>query len=312
MDRQVALLFPGQGSQWVGMGRDLWQNFEPSRRAFEEASDALHQDVARLCFEGPEESLRLTANTQPTILTVSVAAFRALHAETGLRPQCAAGHSVGEYAALVAAGAMAFSDAVVLVRKRGQYMQEAVPEGQGSMAAVMGMEGSDVEALCREHAEGQVVVPANFNGPGQVVISGHAEAVERVSREAKARGAKKVIPLAVSAPFHSPLLAPAGERLRVDLEAIAVRPLAFDVISNLEAAAYPAPQAIPDILARQVSHPVRWEACMRAMAQRGVGLALELGPRKVLVGLMKRIAPDVEALQVEDRGGIEAARKALG
>jgi [acyl-carrier-protein] S-malonyltransferase len=311
MARGVALLFPGQGSQYVGMGKDLHERFPAAREVFQEASDALGEDVARLCFEGPEERLRLTVNTQPTILTVSVAALRVLRSEMAIDPVCAAGHSVGEYAALVAAGAMTLRDAVVAVRKRGQFMQEAVPEGEGAMAALLGIDGKEVEELCREHGKNRVVVVGNYNGPGQLVISGHADAVERVSRAARSRGARKVVPLPVSAPFHSPLLAPAGERLHEALKSVAYQDLAFDVVSNVDATRYPCREAIVDILTRQVSGPVRWEECMRVVAGMGVELAIELGPKKVLVGLLKRIAPGMKAAQVEDAGGLRELSEAM-
>lgn len=312
MQRPLAMLFPGQGSQYVGMGKELVEQFPVARSTFEEASDALGEDLLGLCLNGPEERLRLTANAQPAILTLSVAALRVAEQELGLRAICAAGHSLGEYSALVAAGAMAFGDAVRVVRKRGQFMQEAVPEGEGAMAAILGLEAPQVDEICRRAAGSQVVVAANYNGPGQTVVSGHTAAVDRVAKAAKEMGAKKVVPLPVSAPFHSPLLKPAGERLRRVLEGIRFQEPAFDVISNVDAAPYPSKDSIADLLARQVSTPVRWEQCMRVMASRGVGIAVELGPKKALVGLLKRIAPEVEALQVEDRAGLDALAKALG
>ncbi len=309
MERRIAMLFPGQGSQYVGMGKALWDEFAVARQTFQEASEALGQDVAGLCFEGPEERLRLTANTQPAILTVSVAALRVIRSQIPMTPICAAGHSLGEYSALVAAGVLGFADAVALVRKRGQFMQEAVPEGEGAMAALLGLEGDVVEALCRENAGSRVVTPANYNGPGQMVISGHADAVERVVQSAKGHGVRKAVMLPVSAPFHSPLMAPAGERLREEIKRISVGPFAFEVISNVEAAPYPSGEAVADLLSRQVSHPVRWQQCMEAVSARGVGLALELGPKNVLTGLMKRIAPQVQAIPMEDRKGLDMVAK---
>ncbi len=311
MGRRIALLFPGQGSQYVGMGKELFDLFPVARQTFEEASDALGQDMCKLCFEGPEEDLRRTVNTQPAMLTVSVAAWRVLRSEGEVEPFCAAGHSLGEYAALVASGGVSFSSAVTLVRKRGQFMQEAVPEGEGAMAALLGLDRDVVERLCDECAGSRVVRPANYNAPGQVVISGHADAVERVSRTIKERWGRKAVLLPVSAPFHCPLMIPAGERLRAELEKVSCGELAFDVISNVHAAPYPSARAMVDLLTRQVSEPVRWQESMEGAVAQGVDLAIELGPKKVLVGLMKRIAPGVETLQMEDSAGLREVLKAL-
>jgi len=237
--------------------------------------------------------------------------LQALQKELPVAPLCGAGHSLGEYSALVAAGALSLGDGVKLARKRGQFMQEAVPAGEGSMAALLGLDGPDVDDLCREHGGAEVVVAANYNGPGQVVISGHAAAVERVCRAAKERGARKTVPLPVSAPFHSPLLVPAGERLRPVLEAVQWSAPTFPVISNVDAVPYPSPAAIVDILTRQVSRPVRWEECMKVVAAKGAKLAVELGPKKVLVGLLKRIAPEIDAAQVEDSDGLRGLSQRL-
>jgi [acyl-carrier-protein] S-malonyltransferase len=304
MSRKLAVFFPGQGSQYVGMGKDLWENSPVARRTFEQAGEALGIDAAALCFDGPEEKLRLTANTQPAILTVSVAAWRALTAEFKAFPLCAAGHSLGEYAALVASGVIQFEDAVRAVRQRGQFMQEAVPEGQGAMAALLGLDPEIVDSLCREDPGPGVVSPANYNAPGQIVISGDADAVERVSKAAQEGGARKVMPLPVSAPFHSPLMIPAGERLRDVLDGLALGDFSFDVISNVDAASYPGPEALVDILIRQVSRPVRWQECVEAALEKGADLVAELGPKKVLSGLMKRINPRVEVAQAEDTKGL--------
>lgn len=312
MAKKLGLLFPGQGSQYVGMGKQLLEEFPVARRTFQEASDVLGEDMVKLCLEGAEDRLRLTANAQPAILTLSIAAFRVVKEELGISPACAAGHSLGEYSALVAAQAMSFPDAVLAVRKRGQFMQQAVPQGQGAMAAVLGMDAADVDRICREAAGPEVVVAANYNGPGQVVVSGHASAVERVARAAKQQGAKKVVELPVSAPFHSPLLAPAGEKLREVLENMSFRDPAFPVISNVDAKPYPAGSAVVELLARQVSHPVRWEESMQLMASWGVHVAVELGPKKVLVGLLKRIAPGIVGVQVEDPAGAQELARALG
>jgi len=312
MGKRVALLFPGQGSQYVGMGRELLAEFPLARMAFEEASDALGEDLMELCLEGPEEKLTLTANAQPAILTLSVAILRVVRQELDLEEVCAAGHSLGEYSALVAAGSLDLPSAVVAVRKRGEFMQEAVPAGQGSMAAILGLEAGEVDSLCQEMAGEEVVVAANYNGPGQVVISGHKSAVERVCQAARGRGAKKVVPLQVSAPFHSPLLAPAGEKLRKVLESIPFRDPAFPVISNVDAAPYPSKDSMVKILARQVSSPVRWEESMQVLSSMGVDMAVELGPKKVLVGLLKRIVPGLAAFQVEDKAGLRALEAVLG
>lgn len=312
MGRKIALLFPGQGSQYVGMGKELCELFPVARQSFEEASDALGEDMCKLCFEGPEEDLRRTTNTQPAILTMSVATWRVLRSEGEVEPLCAAGHSLGEYAALVAAGGVDFPSAVSLVRKRGQFMQEAVPEGEGAMAALLGLDQEVVEGLCSECAGSRVVRPANYNAPGQVVISGHADAVERVSRAAKERFGRKAILLPVSAPFHSPLMIPAGKRLRAELEKVRCGHLTLEVISNVDAAPYPSAGAMVDLLTRQVSEPVRWQESMERAVAQGVDLAIELGPKKVLVGLMKRIAPRVETVQMEDSGGLREILKVLG
>jgi [acyl-carrier-protein] S-malonyltransferase len=312
MSRKIALLFPGQGSQYVGMGRELCGLFPVASQTFEEASDALGQDMSKLCFEGPEEDLRRTVNTQPAIVTVSVAAWRVLSSECGIEPSCAAGHSLGEYAALVVSGAMDFPSAVTLVRKRGQYMQEAVPEGEGAMAALLGLDREVVEELCAECSGSRVVRPANYNAPGQVVVSGHADAVERVSRIAKERWGRKAVLLPVSAPFHSPLMIPAGERLRRDLEGVRLGKLGLEVISNVDAAPYPSAQAAVDLLTRQVSEPVRWQESMERIEREGVDLVIEVGPKKVLAGLMRRIAPGVEAVQMEDSEGLRDVLKILG
>lgn len=302
----IAFVFPGQGSQYAGMGKDLAQSFPAARMVFEEANDALGFDLARLCFEGPEEELKLTANTQPAILTVSVAALRALETETGLAPGCAAGHSLGEYSALVCAGALAFADAVRTVRQRGIFMQEAVPVGVGAMAAVMGLEGEALEEVCRQAAQGEIVSPANFNSPGQVVIAGHASAVERASALARERGAKRALPLPVSAPFHCALMEPAGERLREVLAAVAVQPMRIPVVTNVEASPNQDAGRVKDLLVAQVSAPVRWDASVSAMEKMGVERFVEIGPGKVLSGLIKRIAKDAAVQSVEDAAGVKA------
>lgn len=298
----LAFLFPGQGSQHAGMGKDLADNFPAARQVFEEANDALGFDLAALCFNGPEEELKLTAITQPSILTVSVAALRVLQQETGLVPEYAAGHSLGEYSALVCAGALDFADAVRTVRQRGTFMQEAVPVGTGSMAAIMGLGTEDLDAVCNEAAQGQVVSPANFNSTGQVVIAGDTEAVERAMTLAKERGAKRALPLPVSAPFHCALMVPAGERLADVLATITVNPMQLPVVTNVDAAPNQDAEKVAELLVKQVSAPVRWVESSQAMIDLGVDRFIEIGPGKVLSGLVKRMAKQatLENVQVTD------------
>jgi len=302
----IAFLFPGQGSQHAGMGKDLADNFPIARQTFEEANDALGFDLAGLCFSGPDEELKLTANTQPAILAVSVAALRVVRDETGLTADFAAGHSLGEYSALVCAEAMNFADALRTVRQRGTFMQEAVPVGVGAMAAIIGLEGDELQSVCLEAAQGEVVSPANFNSPGQVVVAGHAGAVERAMELARSRGAKRALPLPVSAPFHCALMVPAGERLAEVLSGVEISPLQLPVVTNVEAAPNQDAGRVRDLLVRQVSAPVRWDESVRMMASSGVEQFIELGPGKVLSGLVKRIAKGAKPRNVEDAAGIAA------
>jgi [acyl-carrier-protein] S-malonyltransferase len=301
----IAFIFPGQGSQYPGMGKELAGNFSAARLVFEEANDALGEDLASLCFNGPEEDLKLTANTQPAILTTSIAALRVVQEETGLAPAFAAGHSLGEYSALVCAGALSFADAVRTVRQRGRFMQEAVPVGVGAMAAIIGLEAEALDEVCREAARGEVVSPANFNSPGQVVIAGHAAAVARAVDLAKERGAKRALPLPVSAPFHCALMVPAGERLQAVLEGIPVGALQVPVVTNVEATPNEDASRVRSLLVEQVSAPVRWDASVRAMANSGVERYIEIGPGKVLTGLVKRIVKGAAAGNVEDAAGLK-------
>jgi [acyl-carrier-protein] S-malonyltransferase len=286
----IAYLFPGQGSQHAGMGKDLVDNFTVARQVFEEANDALSFDLASLCFNGPEEDLKLTANTQPAILTTSVAALRVIESEIGLQADIAAGHSLGEYSALVCAGALAFADAVRIVRQRGTFMQEAVPVGTGSMAAILGLDIESLDAVCRDSAQGQVVSPANYNSDGQVVIAGHSEAVARAIVLAKENGAKRALPLPVSAPFHCSLMIPAGERLSGVLADIDVNEMSLPVVSNVEASPNQDAARVCDLLVQQVSAPVRWQETVACMVALNVDRYVEIGPGKVLSGLTKRMA----------------------
>jgi [acyl-carrier-protein] S-malonyltransferase len=288
------------------MGKSLTDNFPVARRIFEEANDALGFDLAALCYNGPEEDLKLTANTQPAILTTSVAALRALEAETGLVPAFAAGHSLGEYSALVCAGSLSFADAVRTVRQRGKFMQEAVPVGTGSMAAILGLDPEALEEVCSGAALGQVVAPANYNSDGQVVIAGHAEAVARAIELAREKGAKRAMPLPVSAPFHCSLMVPAGERLAGVLAAISVNELSLPVVTNVEAAPNQDAARVRDLLVRQVSAPVRWQESIACMVSLGVDRYIEIGPGKVLSGLVKRMAKGSTIDNVQDAADVSA------
>ena len=293
-------VFPGQGSQYPGMGLDLAENFALARETFAEADDALNFKISKLCFTGPEEDLRLTTNTQPAILTTSIAAFRVMSAETGLKPAFLAGHSLGEYSALVAAGALGFADAVRTVRARGAFMQEAVPVGVGAMAAVLGVEAEILLEICAEASQGEVVSPANFNSPGQIVIAGHTGAVGRALEIARARGFRKAMLLPVSAPFHCALMQPAGERLTDALAAIAIAPLQQPVVTNVEAQPNADRDRVKELLVRQVSSPVRWEESVLKMIELGGERFVEIGPGKVLAGLIKRIVKGTDACSIED------------
>ena len=305
-NRQLAIIFPGQGSQNAGMGKDLAEKFPSARQVFEEADDALGFSISRLCFEGPAEELQLTENTQPAILTVSVAAFRVMQ-EAGIgAPAFVAGHSLGEYSALVAAGVLRLSDAVRTVRARGRYMQEAVPVGTGTMAAVMGGELSDIQRVCEEASQGQICSVANINSPNQIVIAGNVEAVDRAIESLKGI-AKRVIKLNVSAPFHCALMKPAQDRLAPDLAELVFNKPATPVVTNVDARITTAPDQLRNALVRQVSAPVRWVESMQLLMQQGVDTFIETGPGKVLSGLMRQISRDARMLNVEDAASLETS-----
>src|SRR5256712_9794955 len=302
-NQQLAFLFPGQGSQTIGMGKDLAEKFPVARQTFEEADDALGYQLSKLCFEGPEDQLRLTEITQPAILTASVAAWRVLD-EKGMKAAFVAGHSLGEYSAHVAAGTITFADAVRIVGNRGKYMQEAVPVGLGAMAAILGMDLQKVTAICNDASQGEVCEPANINSPEQIVISGHASAVERAAKLADERGAKRAKLLPVSAPFHCSLMKPAQDQLAKDLLAISFQTPDVPVVCNVDAAALQDADRSPDGLLRQVTGPVKWEQSMRLLLSKGIQTLVEVGPGKVLCGLMRQIERSKTCLNVGDEASL--------
>jgi len=303
---KIAFVFPGQGSQSVGM-LDAWADNDAVRQTLEQASAALGQDLAALIAQGPAEDLNLTTNTQPVMLAAAVATYAAWRAAGGAEPAVMAGHSLGEYSALTAAGALRLEDAVRIVRVRADAMQAAVPVGTGAMAAVLGLSDDDVRDVCVQAAESQVVEAVNFNAPAQVVIAGHKEAVERACELAKGKGAKRALVLPVSAPFHSSLLKPAADVLKSALEDIAVDTLSIPVINNVDVASVSAAAAIRDALVRQAWHPVRWVETVQAMKAQGVTHIVECGPGKVLNGLVKRIDKDLVGLAITDPASMQAA-----
>jgi [acyl-carrier-protein] S-malonyltransferase len=304
----IAFLFPGQGSQVVGMGKDLADRYPVAQQTFEEADEALGSELSRLCFEGPEEQLRLTENTQPAILTVSVAVWRVIN-EKGVKPAFVAGHSLGEYSGHVAAGTLSFADAVRSVRNRGRYMQEAVPVGLGAMAAILGMSPDAVSAVCADAAQGEVCEPANINSPEQIVISGHATAVERAVKLAEERGAKRAKLLPVSAPFHCSLMKPAQEKLAVDLKSIQFSAPQFPVVCNVDARALEQAEPAREALIRQVTGSVKWNESVQWLIARSVQTFVEVGPGKILCGLMRQIDRSKKCLNVEDEASLQ---KTLG
>lgn len=308
---KTAYIFPGQGSQAVGMGKDLFDNFAAARETFEAADDALGFKLSEMCFAGDEADLQLTANTQPAILTASVAAYRAARAEGMTAPTVVAGHSLGEYSALVAAGVLDFADAVRTVRKRGSYMQEAVPVGVGAMAAILGLDVDSIEAGCAEAAQGQVCSPANINSPSQVVIAGNAEAVDRACEILKEKGAKRAIKLNVSAPFHCALMMPAQERLASELATLSYGGFEFPILHNVDAAESTDENAVARKLTEQVSSPVRWLQTIENMTASGVEKFIEIGPGKVLSGLVRQINKEAVYSNIEDSESLRNTLESL-
>jgi [acyl-carrier-protein] S-malonyltransferase len=307
---KIAFLFPGQASQYPGMGKDLSEKFPAARAVFEEADRALGFSISQLCFEGPEDALKLTANTQPAILAVSVAAYRVL-TEKGITPQYVAGHSLGEYSALVAAGALPFGDAVRLVRARGLYMQDAVPQGEGAMAAILGLAPAQVAEICKKAADGQVLSAANLNSPDQTVISGQATAVKRAVELASQAGAKRAVILPVSAPFHCEMMMPAQQKLEADLRKANLAALQIPLVTNVDAGIITTGDEARDALIRQVSLPVRWEESMRELVDQGVSMFVEVGPGKVLSGILRQIDRSVHCVNVEDETSLVTALEKL-
>ena len=305
---KLAFVFPGQGAQAVGMGKDLFEQYDVAKRLFAEADEALGYSIKDMCFEGPADDLKLTANTQPAILTVSVIVNEILK-EHGVQPDVAGGHSLGEYSALVAAGVLSFKDAVALVHKRGQYMQEAVPVGEGGMAAIIGLDDEAIAAACEKATkEAGEVQPVNFNCPGQTVIAGTTHGVEKAVEELKAAGAKKAVVLPVSAPFHSTLMKPAAEKLAAELDKVAIHDAAFPVVSNFTGELETKAEEIKANLVAQADHPVRWIACVKTMQAFGADTFVEAGPGKTLCGFNRRIDRSIKSLNVEN---LESLQKTL-
>ncbi|HCX89760.1 MAG: [acyl-carrier-protein] S-malonyltransferase [Deltaproteobacteria bacterium CG_4_9_14_3_um_filter_44_9] len=296
-----AFIFPGQGSQYIGMGKELYDNFTVARETFEEANDSLGMDIKKICFEDPNGEIGLTVNTQPAVLTASIAALRVLNQETDIQPSLVAGHSLGEYSSLVVAKSLSFSDAVKIVQQRGRFMQEAVPVGTGTMAAIIGIQEEVVEKICAEITkDGNLVSPANYNSPDQIVVSGESTAVQNAIDLAKERGARMAIVLNVSAPFHCSLMEPAMERLASELEKFSFKDIQTPVISNVEADINTSKERVKELLTKQVCSPVKWAQSMKRMIKEDVNMVIEVGPGKVLSGLMRKISDKVRIRNVED------------
>lgn len=307
---KIAFIFPGQGAQYVGMAREITESSESAARIMDEASEALGFDVRKMIFEGDEETLKITENTQPAIVTASVACAQPL-LDASIKPDFTAGLSLGEYAAHVISGSIAFADAVRLVRKRGKFMQEAVPLGEGTMAAILGLSREDVEEICRQASSAGVVEPANFNCPGQISIAGHTAAVNEAIKLAAEKGAKRAVLLNVSAPFHCSLLKPAGEKLQKELETITVNPMQVPVATNVTGKLVESEKDIKDLLVKQVSSSVLWEDCVATLIQNGVDTFVEIGPGKVLSGFVKKIDKTAKVLNVEDNASLAQTLESL-
>ena len=306
---KIAFIFPGQGAQTVGMGKNLCDNFKEAREVFAEADEALAFKLSSLCFGGPGTELNLTANTQPAVLTMSIASLRVIEKNLEIIPDYVAGHSLGEYSALVGTKAFSFTDGVKAVQKRGQFMQEAVPEGEGGMAAVLGLSREDVEDVCQKASEGDVITPANFNCPGQIVISGKVKALERAIALAKEKGSPRTVVLPVSAPFHCALMEPAAEKLKNYLQGVTVHPLAYPVVTNVDAKPNQEASRVKEILIKQVTHPVLWEDSILGMKEIGVTTYIEIGPGRVLTGLVKKIDKPATLFNVEDTESLKKLEK---
>lgn len=308
---KIALLFPGQGAQYAGMGKELADNYPVAMEIFDKANNVLGFDLKSMCFNGPEEELSKTENTQPSILTTSIAIYSVLKSY-GFRPYITAGLSLGEYGALIASEAMAFEDAVVLVKKRGKYMQEAVPLGVGTMAAVMGLDKEEIKEVIENSKDAGIVEPANYNCPGQIVIAGEVKAVEKACSIAKEKGAKRAMMLPVSAPFHCSMLKPAGQKLEIEIDKINIKELEIPVVSNATSELYPGKAEVKNLLVQQVYNPVRWEDCVKTMLEQGVDTFVEVGPGKALSAFIKKIDKEVNIINVEDLSSLNKALEVLG